>query len=202
MSIPTFYRGKHFEDARAGRVYSQAATPLGLAIPIYTATAIAGGMPLWNPPSSGVDVELISIDIGYGSGTAVYGSIGLLAGQLTAIATASGCSAFAATTPMNGKLDKQGGSRVSSSNTGTVTVTAGTATPPVAGVPGAGWIRTIASIDLEAQTGTAHGSLIVHYDFDGTLIVPPGWLVYLGCTLASVALYASTLVWAEHTIGQ
>lgn len=198
---PTFFRGKHFEDARAGRVYSQAATPLGLAIPIYTATAIAGGMPIWNPPGSGMDVELCRVDINYGSGTADYGSLGLMAGQLNSIATASGCSAFAATTPMNGYLGKQGGSRAMSSNTGTVTVTAGVATPPVAGVPGAGWLRSLASMNLEAQTGTAHGNLIVTYDFDGTLVIPPGWLVYLAATKATTALFASCVVWAELPIG-
>ncbi|KKM85183.1 hypothetical protein LCGC14_1291540, partial [marine sediment metagenome] len=31
--------GKHYEDCLAGRVFSQTPTPLGLAIPIYTATA-------------------------------------------------------------------------------------------------------------------------------------------------------------------
>lgn len=197
MATPFLSRGVHFEDARAGRVFSQSATPLGLAIPIYTATAIAGGMPIWNPPNSGHDIELISVDLSRGSGTADFGAVGVMAGQLNGIATASGCSAFAATNPVNARLDRQGGSVCISSNAGTVTVTAGVATAPVAGVVGAGWIRSLASINLEADTGTAHGVQIARYGFDGTLIVPPGWLVYLAATKASVALYASTVIWKE-----
>lgn len=192
--------GRHFDATREGQVFSQAATPLGLAIPIYTATAIAGGMPLWNPPHSGVDVELISVTLGYGSGTSAYGTVGIMAGFVGSIATASGLSAMAATTPVNGYLNRMSGSKVVSSNAGTVTVTAGVATPPVQGVTGAGWIRTVASINLEAQTGTAHGALVPHFNLDGTLVVPPGVLIYLAATLASVALYASCIVWREVPI--
>lgn len=180
--------GTHYTDALAGRVFSQAATPLGLAIPIYTATAIAGGMPIWNPPSSGVNVELISVDLGYGSGTADFGAIGVMARRLTAIATGEIMTALASTTPFNAKLFAGNSTKCQSSNAGTCTVSAG-----VAG----DWVRTVASINLEAATATAHGTLIAHFDFDGTLIVPPGVLVYLAATKASVALYASTIVWKE-----
>lgn len=180
--------GKHYQDAKRGRVFSQAATPLGLAIPIYTATAIAGGMPIWNPPNSGVDVELIEVGIGYGSGTADFGSIGVMGRKLEAIATGAIMTALAATTPFNGLLFNGQASRVQSSNAGTCTVTAGAA---------GDWVRTVASINLEAATGTAHGTLSVKYDFDGTLIVPPGVLVYIAATKASVALYATHVTWKE-----
>lgn len=199
---PVFGRGKHFDDCRAGRVYFQAATPLGLAIPIYTATAIAGGMPLWNPPGSGVDLELLRVDIGFGSGTSDFGSIGLMAGSVNGIGTASGMSAIAATTPQNGYLSKGGGAKAISSNAGTVTVTAGVATVPVAGVPGAGWVRTLFDINLEASTATPLGVGLHSYDFDGTLVVPSGWLVYLAATKATVALFASCIVWKEVPILQ
>lgn len=187
-SLVSILHGKHHADARAGRVFSQSATPLGLAVPIYTATAIAGGMPIWNPPNSGVLVELISVTLGYGSGTADYGSVGVMARELSAIATGAIMTALAETTPFNGYLFGGNRAKTKSSNAGTCTVTAG-----VAG----DWVRTIASINLEAQTGTAHGTLVPHFDFDGTLIVPPGVLVYLAATKASVALYASTVVWKE-----
>jgi hypothetical protein len=193
--------GLHYDDVIMGRVFSQAATPLGLAIPIYTATAIAGGMPIWNPPGSLVNVELIRIDLGYGSGTADYGSVGLMVGELESIGTATGCSAFAQTTAVNalGML-ATGGSKVRSSNAGTVTVTAGTATAAVPGIPGAGWARTIASINLEAQTGTAHGTTVASYDFGGTVVLTPGTLAYVACTKASVALYATCIVWKEMPV--
>lgn len=193
--------GVHYPWTAQGAVFSQAATPLGLAIPIYTATAIAGGMPIWNPPGSGVYVELVEVHIGYGSGTADYGAVGLMAGELQSIGTATGCSAFAQTTAVSGLgLLATSGSKVRSSNAGTVTVTAGTAAAAVPGVPGAGWSRTIADINLEAQTGTAHGVGGKNFSFNGTAIVTPGTLVYLAATKASVALYATTIIWKEIPI--
>ena len=192
--------GKHYADALAGRVFSQSASPLGLAIPIYTATAIAGGMPIWNPPDSGVNVEVISVDCPRASGTADFGAIGFMAGKVGAISTASGLSAIAATQPVNGLIFGGNSSKVVSSNAGTVTVTAGVATAPVNGVTGAGWIRTLFAINLEADTGTAHPTAAAHFDPDGSLIVPPGVLVYLACTKASVALIASSIVWKEIPI--
>lgn len=188
QTLVDLVHGKHYADCLAGRVFSQSCTPLGLAIPIYTATAIAGGMPIWNPPSSGVNVELISVDLARGSGTADFGAIGVMGRELTAIATGAIMTALADTSPFNGKLFGGNRTKVKSSNAGTCTVTAG-----VAG----DWVRTIACINLEADTGTAHGTLIARYDFDGTLVVPPGVLVYLAATKASVALYASTVVWKE-----
>lgn len=184
--------GTHAEQALRGRVFSQACTPLGLALPLYTATAIGssaiGAMPIWNPPQSKVNVVLLFADIAYASGTAGFGAVGVMARKLTAIATGEVCTALADTTPINGLLFGGQTSQVKSSNAGTVTVTAG-----VVG----DWVRSIASINLEAQTGTAHGTGIAHYDFKGTMVVPPGVLVYLACTVATVALYASAIVWEE-----
>lgn len=190
--------GLHYTDTLAGRVFTQSATPLGLAIPIYTATAIAGGMPIFNPPMSNRNIELISVDIDYGSGTSVYGSIGLMGLPLTAVATGALCTAFAATTPTNGFLLGGSASKVLSSNAGTVTVTAGTAAAPSQSAPG--WIRGLASINLEAQTGTAHATGIQTYQFNGTVIVPTGVMIYLASTLASVALFCSSITWKEVPI--
>lgn len=192
--------GKHYPDVLAGRVFSQSCTPLGLAIPIYTATAIAGGMPIWNPPNSGVNVEIIAVNCERASGTMDFGAIGLMAGPLQTIGTATGCSALAATSPVNANLLNGSGSKTVSSNAGTVTVTAGVATAPVAGVVGAGWVRTLFAFNLEADTGTAHANLLCERNFDGDLVIPPGVLVYLAATKASVGLVASTIIWKEMPI--
>src|SRR3990167_6723729 len=88
--------GKHHKDVLAGRVFSQATTPLGLAIPIYTATALGGGgMPIWNPPNSGVNVELISLNAERASGVTAFGAYGIMARQLDAIATGQIMTAMA-----------------------------------------------------------------------------------------------------------
>jgi hypothetical protein len=94
--------------------------------------------------------------------------------------------------PFNGKLFSGKTSAVRCSNTGTNTVTAGVATDV---------LQTLFTINLEADTGTAHATTAAVFEFNGRVIVPPGVLVYLACTKASVALYASTLVWKERFTG-
>ena len=184
--------GKHYEDCLAGRVFSHTPTPLGLAIPIYTATGLAGGMPIWNPSNSNVNVELIRATIGYASGTSAVFSAVLMhrKGLGNDLATGSEITAFAETTPTNGLLGAGNVSRVKSSNAGTVTVTAGVATEAV---------QTFFGTNVKAAAGTAGGQ--VHdYDFMGTVIVPPGSMVWVAGTLASVALYSTTIVWKELPI--
>ena len=181
---------KHFAAAKAGRVFSQTTTPLGLAIPIYTATALGGGaLPLWNPPNSGVMVVLQKVNIARASGTADFATIGLMARALDAIATGQVMTALAEVAPINGSLLVGGNkAKTRSSNAGTNTVTAGAA---------GDYVRNLFCINLEADTGTAHASTVAEVDFDGTVLVPPGVLVYLAATKASVAIYTSTLVWEE-----
>lgn len=196
--------GTHFQDAWAGRVFSQTSLGTGLAIPIYNNTAITGGsLPILNPGGSNVNCELISLDIDYGgTGTAALTVVGLMSGFCTGIGTGTGCSAFAATQPVNANFGVQGGSKIISTNAGTVTVTAGTITPPVNGVVGAGWVRSLASLNLESTTGTAHGTLICTYLFNGSVCVPPGIIAYFAGSLASVAVYSMTLVWKEVPISR
>ncbi len=190
----------HFTDTWGGRVFSQSNGPSGAAFPLYSGTAAAGGVPILNPAGSGVNIELISVDINWVSGTAAISPIALFAGFCPGVGSANGCSAFAATTAVNANLGIIGGSRVLSSNTGAVTVTAATLTPPVNGIPGAGWVRGIASINLEASTLTPQGTSFTHLDFGGSLLFPPGMIIYLAGLLASVALYATTVVWKEIPI--
>lgn len=184
--------GKHYEDTLAGRVFSHTPTPAGLAIPIFTATALAGGMPIWNPSNSNVNVELISVSINRASGTAAVLSVGLMHRNNLGVdlATGSEITAFAETDPLNGLLGAGYASQVKSSNAGTVTVTAGVA---------AEFVRALFGSGIEADTHTNGISYLVH-DFDGTVIVPPGSMVWLGAKLASVALYNSTIVWKEIPI--
>lgn len=187
QQLADLLHGKHYNDCLRGRVFSQSTTPLGLAIPIYTATAIVGGNPIWNPPNSGVNVELIAVCCGRASGTSDFGAVGLMARELAAIATGALCTAFAETTPFNGMLFGGNRSKVKSSNAGTVTVTAGAA---------GDWARTLFTHGVEADA-TATPIREHLYDFEGTVIVPPGVLVYLADTKATTALYATTIIWKE-----
>lgn len=197
--------GLHYSDTILNRVFTQqtsVAAIAGLAIPIYSATAIAGGSPLYNPTGSNRNIELISYDVAYASGTgaATFDGIFLMAGQVSAIGTGTGCSVFTNAAATNGILLSSAPAKALSGNGGTVTVTAGTATAPVNGVVGAGVIRTLFSTNIEAATATAHGTLVCKYTFDGTVIVPPGVLIYLAAIVASVSLYNVTVTWKEIPI--
>lgn len=181
--------GLHYTDTYAGRVFSQTTTPLGLAIPIYTATAPVGNV-LWNPQGSGVLVELISYVAAHVSGTPAIFAPGLMVRRDTAAGT-SIYSAFAATAPDNGYAFAGAGSRTQSSNAGTVTATAGVA---------ADFKRLFALAANAVTDATAVSQPSVNHDFQGSIILPPGTTCYVAGALASVALYAQTLVWKEIPI--
>ena len=190
--------GKYYQANQKYGGFSNSPTPLGLALPIYTATALAGGMPLWNPIGSGVKCVLTKAMVARASGTAGFFAIGLMArnGMGSVIGTGQQCTAFAETTPINGRLGlvnsvtgSGGGpsSRVKSSRAGTVTVTAAVA---------AEWVETLGATGVEADA-TTNGISLINHDFDGRIEVWPGTMVWLATTMASVALYATTLGWYE-----
>lgn len=197
--------GLHYSDTILNRVFTQqtsAAAIAGLALPIYSGTSVGGGSPLYNPTGSNRNIELISYDVVYASGTgaATFDGIFLMAGQVSAVGTGTGCSVFTSAAPTNGILLAGPPSKALSGNGGPVTVTAGTATAPVNGVVGAGVIRSLFSTNIEAATATAHGTLVCRYTFDGTVVVPPGVLIYLAAIVASVSLYNVTVCWKEVPI--
>lgn len=180
---------RHHKDVLAGRVFSQSTTPLGLAIPIYTATALGGGgMPVWNPPNSGVNVELISLNAERVSGVTAFGAYGVMARKLDAIATGQVMTAMAEVDPINAIPFGGLKSKSRSSNAGTNTVSAGVA---------ADFIRSLfASVPIIDTTAAHVSPTKIVFDPD-ELIVRPGTLVYLAGTKDSVALFALTLVWKE-----
>ncbi len=184
--------GKHYEDCLAGRVFSHTPTPLGLAIPLYTGTALAGGMPIWNPANSNVNVELINLNIGKASGTSNFGAMVLMhrKGLGSGIADGSEITAFAETTPVNGLLGAGYASQVISSNAGACTVTAGVAGEAIRSFHGTG-------VAADTHEGGLQG---IDHDFDGSIIVPPGSMVWMACTKASSSLYATTFTWKELPI--
>ncbi len=201
--------GIHFSDAMAGRVFSQTttSTAVGVALPVYTATAIcttAIGTPVvLNQSNSNVVCELIAADLEYCSGTTALASVGLMMGFCTGIGAATGCSVLTSTTAVNGNLGIVGGSKVISTNVTTVTsvtVTAGVFTAPVTGVPGAGWVRNLFSLNLENSTTTPHGTNLATYWFNGTALMQPGTICYLAASLGTTSLYNATLIWKEISL--
>ena len=184
--------GRYYEAAMAGRVFFQTTTPLGLAIPIYTGTAPR--VALWNPPNSGVNAVLIGISAQRASGTTVEFAAGLFAAfGVDAVATGAFLTAFpgainvAKTEPLNAILGAGEKSRVLSTASGTVTATAWAAGDHVYSL-----FHSYAAVG----TSTTDGTPWTH-DFEGRVIVPPGCVIALAGSVASVALYATTLIWEE-----
>lgn len=192
--------GKYYQANQKYGVFSSSTTPLGVAIPVYTTVTPIGNV-LWNPAGSGVKAVLAKYQAARASGTAGFFSIGLMArnGMGSVIATGSQITAFAETTPINGKLGlvnsvvgAGGGpsSKVKSSRAGTCTITAGVA---------AEWVETLGGTGVEADA-TTNGISLINHDFDGRIEVYPGTIVFVGATMASVALYAQTLSWYEAAV--
>ena len=195
--------GKYYQANRRYSVFSQAPTPLGLAIPIYTATALVGGMPIWNPIGSGVKAVLVKAHLAkVSSTTGVSLVFGLMArnGVGSVIGTGQQITAFAETTPINGQLGlvnsiagTGGGptSKVKSSRAGTVTVTAAVA---------AEWVETLGGMGAEVDA-TANGISLINHDFDGRLEVYPGTMVWVAANVADAdMLFATNLSWYECPI--
>jgi hypothetical protein len=42
--------------------------------------------------------------------------------------------------------------------------------------------------------------IVVEENFDGSIIVPPGWALFPVALLASVSLYQQRLVWIENPV--
>jgi hypothetical protein len=176
----------------AGQVFSQTTTPLGLAIPIYTATGITGGLPIWNPSGSNVNVVLIRFATAKASGTSAFMAQGMVFKTEVGsdIATGSHITAFGATVPKNAILGGGNATKVKSSNAGTCTATALAAGDAFASFFGTG-------VAADTHTGGLQGMI---HDFEGTVIVPPGTLVYACATKAGGALQWSTIIWKELPI--
>ena len=172
-----------------GDMFHASTTPLGLAIPVYTATAPL--VCLWNPIGSGVNLVLHKYTFAYTSGTSAYGAIGLMKETNTGsgIATGAVFSAFNEDTPTNGIV---GGGKVSKA----LVSISGTNTLTTLGAASR-WFMALGSINLEAITGTAHGVNTASSHLHAIIIIPPGSAVWPACTKASVALFAQTFSWTE-----
>jgi hypothetical protein len=186
------FHGRYYETARNGRLFFQTTTIAGLAIPIYTGTAPR--VAIYNPPDSGVNVNLISISCQRASGTTVEFAAALFAAfGVQAVASGGFITAFpgalnvAATPPKNALFNGGQASRVLSTASGTVTSTAWAAGDTLYAL-----FHSYAAVSATAVDGAPWT-----HDFDGKVILPPATLVGLAGSVASVALYATTLVWEE-----
>ena len=127
---------------------------------------------------------LLTLDIGYTSGTIALGSLGI-ANQYCgfALATAAPLSVFTDCTPKNALLG--------SGNASSMRFTPSAATLTAGGT-------AVKFIGKGIESATAGlGVFDGHYDFDGSIIVTPGQLVFVCSSIAQTGLFSLSLMWAE-----
>ena len=180
-----FTSGKYYPEAAAGRVFIGSTAAAGVSPPISTGTAITFG--LWNT-STAQNAVLLQLNAGYTSGTIALGEFGIGV-QAVGLATGTGAPMAAATVvePVNAIVGAGKGSGMSFISS-TATLTAGTNTV-------AYWL----GVSKESATAGL-GLWTFQYDFDGTLIVPPGSVAFLCASVAATEKITASLTWAEVDI--
>jgi hypothetical protein len=175
--------GKYYDQTKAGRVFHGSTAVAGTAFPISTSTAMTFG--LWNITSK-KNAVLLSLNLGYTSGTVAVGEIGLtntFAGDT--IGTGAPISAFTdgvlGTTIRNGMIG-QGAAPACRFTPSASTIVASTACY---------WTGH----SFSTASTVSDSSFIV--EFDGKIILPPGQAVFLVGSIAQTALFTATLTWAE-----
>ncbi len=183
--------GKWATAARQGRLFHGSTPAAGIAIPLYTATTQA--ICLWNTSTS-VELELVKFSLGYVSGTTVAGPImyallqaGFNKGTAAPIATFTNASTY-----IN---PGRAGTGVSQAQFANATVTTSAALP-VAQMIGS----SISTPDALTAASTTIATMVIEENFDGSIIIPPGWAFFPVALLASVTLYQQRLVWAENPV--
>lgn len=176
--------GKYYTETALGRVFIGSTAAAGTAFPISTGTAVTFG--IWNTSTTKNAVPLWC-SVGYTSGTIALGTIGL-ANQNVGfnIATGAAMTAFTEGTPKNALLGKGDASSMKFTPSGATLAAGGTACY---------WFgRSIES----ATAGT--GIFECKEEFDGSLIVPPGQILFVCGSVAQTALFTMSMAWAEVDI--
>lgn len=184
--------GKYYKQTSAGNTFFISTIAAGLAVPISSTTTPT--VALWNPSNSGKNAVLIRYTAAYVSGTSVATPIGLayIPNAGSAIGTAAPFVTFTQSvlgaTLFNGTLGGGNATKMYASAAGTITIT-GSGT----------WLMTMLGESALIAT-TAMNPYEAKYEFDGSLILPPGAAVFVAATAATAALLAQTLWWEEVSI--
>ena len=183
--------GKWATAARQGRLFHGSSPAAGIAVPLYTATTQA--LCLWNT-STTVDLELVKYSLGYVSGTTVAGPI-MYAMLQAGFAYGTGSPIATFTNAPTYIRPGRPGTGTTQAQFANVTVTT-TAAIPVAQMIGA----SISTPDAFAAASTTTPLIVIEENFDGSIIIPPGWAFFPVALLATTSLYQQRLVWVENPV--
>lgn len=173
--VDTALHGKYYTAAYRNRVFVGTTLIAGITIPVNTATAAT--FTLFNPASSTVNLELISLDIGWPAAAAsvVATILGTLIFQ-TPTAVTSGGNILRM--PYGGST---GGSVAALYTAATI-------------------VASTQHIALLQVTSTADAMTASHYDFDGRILLAPGAGITLTSTPVQTGVALPTIVWAEFPV--
>ena len=184
---------RYQELAQRGQVFHGLSVVGGNSFVIYSATALT--FALWNK-STTHNLELIRFTAGYVSGTGVAGPFGYSfktdAGFQAA--TGSPVAAFAdasSTGIKNAILGLGNATKATLSNAATTTIVAA---PTTNFIPG-----NMSHLVTTAADAT-NVPFIMEDNINGSIIVPPGCLIFPSALLASVSLFTMKFTWAEVPI--
>lgn len=165
--------GKWYTSTYRGRVFSTGVLIAGVTIPVNTTTAPT--FTLFNPPQSGVNCELISLDVGWPAAAAsVAGTLLGTTGVQTPTAVTAG-NIYA-------------------------TAIGGGGLPKAAFYTAATIVAITQHMPLLNITATTDIMTASHYEFDGTIMLTPGSLFTLTSTPTQTAVALPALRWAEYPI--
>lgn len=171
--IVTELHGKWYTSVYRGRVFSTGVLIAGVTLPVNTTTAPT--FTLFNPLGSGVNLELITLDVGWPAAAASV--VGTLLGT-------TGVQTPTAVTAGNIYSTLIGGGAVPQAKFYTAaTIVAITQHMPL--------------ITMSTVTDTMNPS---HVDFDGAIVLTPGSLFTLTSTPVQTAVALPALRWAEWPI--
>lgn len=175
--------------ARSRRMFIGNMAAAGAVLPIFTNTTQVCG--LWNPAGSGINVELVRINMTWVDTTgAVTGyCLGLTLGAPASLGAP--ITAFTDgvlnTSIFNARLGSSAGP------TARFTPSAATVTAPIMGLQ--------LGINQDVAAATAAVTIFNNqatYSFDGTVILPPGTAVWLAGNIAGLKKIAASIIWAEE----
>lgn len=177
--ITSHLHGKWYQQAAKARVFVGSTLIAGTVIPV-NANNLVSTFTLYNPVGSGVNVELINYKLGLaGTTTAVIGNVGLAyqnVAATTALATTT------AVTPTNALLGAVTAAKALLYSAATFT---GTPT----------FLQTLGL--SFGTTGATPGPAVAMADFDGTIVLQPGYAITVIGNAAQTQAMSQALTWAE-----
>lgn len=163
--------GKYYTAAYRNRVFCAPTLIAGVTLPINTTTAAT--YLIYNPLGSGVNMELIALDV-------VSLNAGTIGSLLLGVSTQTPTS-VTALTPVSIPIGGGGVAQGKAATAGTITA-----------------ITTLYPVgQIQSTTGATPPP---HYDFDGKIVIAPGGMVSLFSNPAQSVIAVPCMTWAEWPI--